>query len=91
VGIWRIVKDLKFPLHRSLLELSVSEYPHTINYVIKRRMQIDSYLELPEDKRPPRSIWDKPSELEEWFDRVFSDGSKQTEFSLPVKEDEIER
>jgi len=91
VGVWRIVKDLKFPLHKSLLELSVSEYPHTINYVIKRRMQIDSYLELPEEKRPPRSIWDKPSEIEEWFERVFSDGSKQTEFSLPVKEDEIER
>ena len=54
-------------------------------------MQIDSYLELPEDKRPPRSIWDKPSELDEWFDRVFSDGKKQIEFSFPVNEDEIER
>ena len=54
-------------------------------------MQIDSYLELPEDKRPPRSIWDKPSELEEWFDRAFSSGEKQTEFSLPMREDEIER
>ncbi len=89
--MWRIVKDLKVPLHRSLLKFSVSEYPHTVNYVIKRRMQIDSYLELPEEKRPPRSIWDKPSELEEWFDRIFSDGKKQTEFTLPIREDEIER
>jgi len=54
-------------------------------------MQIDSYMELPEDKRPPRSIWDKPSELNEWFERTFSDGEKQTEFKLPVREDEIER
>jgi len=54
-------------------------------------MQLDSYLELPEEKRPPRSIWDKPSELDDWFKRVFSDGEKQTEFNLPVKEDEIER
>jgi len=37
------------------------------------------------------SIWDKPSELDEWFDRVFSDGKKQIEFSLPENEDEIER
>jgi len=91
VGVWRIVKELNYPLHESLRGLSVFEYPHTFSYVIKRRMQLDSYLELPEEKRPPRSIWDKPSELDEWFNRIFSDGEKQTEFSLPVNEDEIER
>ena len=48
-------------------------------------------MELPKDKRPPRSIWDKPSELEDWFDTVFSEGEKQTEFELPVKDGEIER
>lgn len=53
-------------------------------------MQLDSYLELPEEKRPPRSIWDKPSELDDWFDRVFSD-RQQTEFNFPINEDEIER
>lgn len=91
MGVWRIVKELNYPLHESLRALSVFEYPHSVNYVIKRRMQLDSYLELPEDKRPPRSIWDKPSELNEWFDRIFSDGEKQTEFKLSVDEDEIER
>ena len=91
MGVWRIVKELKYPIHKSLRGLSVFEYPHTINYVIKRRMQIDSYMELPEDKRPPRSIWEKPSELDEWFERVFSDGEKQTEFKLPINEDEVER
>lgn len=91
MGVWRIVKELNYPLHRSLLKLSVSEYPHTINFVMKRRMQIDSYYELPEEKRPPRSIWDKPSELEEWFSRVFSSNERQTEFSLPVNEDDVER
>lgn len=57
---------------------------------MKRRMQLDSYLELPEEKRPPRSIWDYPSKLEEWFDAVFSGGKKQTEFTLPVNDGEIE-
>ena len=88
MGVWRIVKLLNYPLHTSLANLSVAEYPYTINYVMRRRMQIDSYYELPEDKRPPRSIWDKPSELEEFFDRVYSGGEKQTSFNLPV--DEVE-
>lgn len=42
-------------------------------------------MELPKDKRPPRSIWDSPSELEEWFERIYST-DKQTEFSIPVEE-----
>jgi len=91
LGVWRIVKELNYPVHNSLRDFSVFEYPHTVNYVIKRRMQLDSYLELPEEKRPPRSIWDRPSELRDWFERVFSDGTKQTKFELPVNEDEIER
>lgn len=90
MGVWRIVKDLNYPLHNSLLDLAVFDYPHTINYVIKRRMQLDSYLELPEDKRPPRDIWDKPSELREWFDRAFSGGERQTEFSFPINDNEVE-
>jgi len=91
MGVWRIVKELHHPIHESLRGLSVFEYPYSVNYVIKRRMQIDSYMELPEEKRPPRSIWDKPSELDEWFERIFSDGDKQTKFEIPVNEDEIER
>lgn len=50
-------------------------------------MQIDGYNELPKEQRPPKSIWDKPSELEEWFERIFSGGAKQTEFSLPDTEE----
>jgi len=34
-------------------------------------MQIDSFMELPKKKRPPESIWDKPKELNRWFDNVF--------------------
>ncbi len=53
-------------------------------------MQIDSYMELPEEKRPPRSIWDYPSQLDEWFENAFSDGKKQNEFTLPIREDDVE-
>ncbi len=90
VGLWRTIKITKQPLDRSLFDIGASDYPYTINYVIKKRIQIDSFMELPEEKRPPRNIWDKPSELDEWFNRVFDNGKdkKQTEFVFPV--DEVE-
>ena len=50
-------------------------------------MQIDSFMELPEEKRPPKSMWNEPDKLNDWFDRVF-DRKKQTEFNLTV--DDIE-
>lgn len=49
---------------------------------------VDGFLELPKDKQPPKDIWDNPKEIEEWFDRVYSHGEKQTEFVFPV--DEVE-
>lgn len=49
---------------------------------------IDSFNELPKDKRPPRSIWDKPSGISEWFDRVYDD--KQTEFEFNIDDKEVE-
>ena len=86
ISLWQTVKHSGYPLHSSLKDLGVSEYPYSINYVIRRRMQIDSFMELPEDKRPPKAIWDKPNELNEWFDRIKS--GAQTEFSIPL--DDIE-
>lgn len=50
-------------------------------------MQIDSFMELPKEKRPPRKIWNDHDKLEDWFDRVF-DRKKQTKFELTV--DDIE-
>ena len=50
-------------------------------------MQIDSFMELPKEKRPPKNIWSHPEKLEDWFDRVF-DRKKQTEFDLYI--DDIE-
>jgi len=50
-------------------------------------MQIDSFMQLPKDKRPPESIWNKPEEVEEWLDRVY-DRDKSTHIDLVV--DDIE-
>jgi len=71
------------PLHPSLTD--PSSYPHTVNFCIKRQMQIDSYMELPKDKRPPEEIWDDPERLETWFDDVF-DFSKPNSVELVISD-----
>lgn len=45
--------------------------PHTISYAIMYRARIDSFYELPKDKRPPKNLWDKPFKLSEYFDDIF--------------------
>lgn len=35
------------------------------------RSRINSFYELPEEKRPPRNLWDKPHRLGEFLDEVF--------------------
>jgi hypothetical protein len=65
----------------------VYDYPHTVSEVIRWREMINSFYELPKDKRPPEAIWFEPEELEEWFDRAF-DRNKDTEFNLII--DDVE-
>lgn len=86
-GMWHVVQhtNLKF----SALFRDASMLPYTFSYLIRKRMQIDSWNELPKEKRPPESIWDNPDELEEWFNRVFDDKA-QTEFNIAWNENEVE-
>jgi hypothetical protein len=44
---------------------------------------IDSFNELPKEHRPPKSIWDKPSEIEEWFDRIYKHEPTELNLNLP--------
>jgi hypothetical protein len=52
---------------------AADEIPWTISYVMKKRMQIDGFNELPKEKRPPDNmIWYGDSdEIDKWFDKVF--------------------
>lgn len=65
----------------------LSDVPHTISFVIRKRQQIDGLNELPKDKRPPEEIiWDgTPEEMDEWLDTVF-DRNKQQSVDLLVSE-----
>jgi len=77
-------------LHRDLPP--TDELPWTINYVIKKRSQIDSFNELPQEKRPPDNIlwYGTPEELDNWFDKVLDrkDPPGQ-EVQLEIRDDEI--
>lgn len=49
----------------------VADLPHTLVTALQYRARINSFNELPEDKRPSRNLWDKPFRLKEFFDEVF--------------------
>jgi hypothetical protein len=51
----------------------VVDMPHTISYAITYRTRIDSFGELPKDKRPPRNLWDKPFRLREFLENIWED------------------
>lgn len=69
------------------------ELPWTISYVVRKRTQIDSYNELPKEKRPPDNlIWYSiPEEIDKWFDKVFKSGKGKDpeEFVFYINEDNV--
>lgn len=49
------------------------DLPHTLTFAILYRERIDSFGELPKDKRPPRNLWDKPHALNEFLEHIWED------------------
>jgi hypothetical protein len=88
-AIWSMSKALQIPLDKKLTKLS--DAPYTISYVIRKRQQIDSFNELPKEKRPPDDIiWDgNADDLDEWLDKVFNrkDGGEETTILITDIED----
>jgi hypothetical protein len=77
------------PIINGLLP-NADDLPHTISSAVLYRLKIDSFNELPKDKRPPRDLWGKPYKLEKFLDSVFDTKSeKETEF-IDFDEDDIE-
>ena len=76
------------------LPTAADELPWTISYVIRKRLELDSYAELPKEKRPPDNlIWYGSSDdIDKWFDKVFKRKGKpeQDEFILSIDPREIE-
>lgn len=68
----------------------IEDIPYTISYVIRKRLQVDSLIELPKEKRPPDSVlWSSnPEDMERWMNDVVYDykkghRSKKDVFELP--------
>jgi len=69
----------------SSLPTETYDMPHTITTVLRYKELIDSFNELPKDKRPPEEIWFSSERLERWFDDVFdrkSHGASTIEFDI---------
>ena len=69
--------------------MNSEDLPHTITSAVLYRLRIDSFNELPKDKRPPRDLWSKPYKLEKYLDEVFGAPKEKTEF-IDVDEDDLE-
>ena len=71
---------------------TTSELPHTVSFAIMFAAKLNSFNELPKDKRPPRGIYDKPYKLEQWFDEVFDTKNprERENTSIEFDPDEVE-
>lgn len=67
------------------------DLPHTITAAIAIRVQIESLMEIPKDKRPPRAIWDKSWRLEQHLDHMYdSKGDKGGQTSYEYNFEDVE-
>lgn len=69
----------------------IRDLPYTISFIIRKRMQIDSFNELPEEKRPPdEMVWgNRQSELGKWLKDILSNKPKKVS-EIVIKDNEIE-
>ena len=56
----------------------MDDLPHTLTEAIMYRSRIDSFRELPEDKQPPRDLWNKPHALKEFLDHIWDSDRKSS-------------
>ena len=69
---------------------TAEDLPHTISSAILYRLKIDSFNELPKDKRPPRDLWNKSHKLEEFFDEVFDRKEQQNTKFITYDPEDVE-
>lgn len=66
-----------------------ADVPHTISFAITYRNRLNMFNELPEDKRPPRNLWDKPYKLKLFLDEMFDNKKTSTKY-VDYDPDEVE-
>jgi hypothetical protein len=67
--------------------------PWVYSFIIRKRQQVDSFNDMPKEKRPPeRLIWHGTSDdLEKWIETVYPSKGKMKEdgINIVIKDDEI--
>lgn len=65
--------------------------PWTYTWVVRKMQQVESFKEIPREKRPPSKIlwWGTAEELDEWLDRVFDRKGKRQRSPAPNREIDI--
>lgn len=51
--------------------ISPTDWPWTITILVSEARRIISYFEIPEDKRPPKSLWHSPTKCNDWIKKAF--------------------
>lgn len=70
---------------------SAQDLPHTLTQAIMYRAKLDSLNELPNDKKPPRNLWDKPSALTKYLDHIWdSKEDKQSKDYMDINLEDVE-
>lgn len=90
-SIWQASKATNIPIHENLT--AVDKLPWTIGFVIRKLAQVESFKELPRDKRPPDDIvwWGSAEDIEKWFDKVLDRKEENPDEAVfIIEESEIE-
>lgn len=72
------------------IEINADDLPHTVTSAILYRLKIDSFNELPKDKRPPRDLWNKPYKLEKFLDTIWEKDKKDDDGFVEYDEEDLE-
>ena len=69
---------MRIPLVTCLEELY--DIPHTISFVIRKKIQVDNFNELPKEKRPTvKMMWESsPEEIDRFLERVYGKNEDTT-------------
>ena len=71
---------------------TVEDLPHTVMMAVLYNRTIESFNELPKEKRPPRYMWDRPHELAEYLEHVWDKDfeSKRKDNSFKIEFEDVE-
>lgn len=53
-----------------------NEWPYPLLYLVTESRRIMSYFEIPEEGRPPKSLWHSPDKCEKWITNYYKKDDK---------------